>query len=257
MSRRQMVFLLGVNAFVSLLISLCVVLAFRWYDRRGVPVSPTLVAQPRFTPTVLPGTTTAPLPTPTPGPTVYVVQPGDTLSAIALMFDISEQDLMRANNLVDPDTIYVGQELFIPIGGLPTDTPLPPPSPVEPSTPSPMSSPEEATPTPAPTPVAQPQVTISEVLYRGDPAQETVVLFNPGRPVVLRDWTLRDAQGHVYTFPNFFLGTGGSVRIHTGSGTDTPTDLYWGLDEAVWGEPGDVVTLADNNGLIITTYPLP
>jgi LysM repeat protein len=47
-----------------------------------------------------------------PGP--YTVQPGDTLSAIAVRFGVSIDDLMVANGLSDPHSIFVGQELRIP-----------------------------------------------------------------------------------------------------------------------------------------------
>jgi LysM repeat protein len=44
----------------------------------------------------------------------YVVEEGDTLSAIADMFGVSESALIAANDLDNPDDIYVGQELTIP-----------------------------------------------------------------------------------------------------------------------------------------------
>lgn len=44
----------------------------------------------------------------------YVVEEGDTLSAIAELFGVSESALIGANNLDNPDDIYVGQELVIP-----------------------------------------------------------------------------------------------------------------------------------------------
>lgn len=47
----------------------------------------------------------------------YTVQPGDTLSKIALKLGTSVQALAVANNLSDADTIYVGQSLNVP--GLP------------------------------------------------------------------------------------------------------------------------------------------
>ena len=47
-----------------------------------------------------------------PGP--YTVQPGDTLSAIAVAFGVSINDLMAANGISNPDTIFPGQQLQIP-----------------------------------------------------------------------------------------------------------------------------------------------
>jgi LysM repeat protein len=45
---------------------------------------------------------------------IHIVRPGDTLTSIALQYGISTQALMAANNLRDPDFIYVGQRLVIP-----------------------------------------------------------------------------------------------------------------------------------------------
>ena len=49
----------------------------------------------------------------TEGP-VYIVQPGDTLFAIAGRFNLSVNDLIEANPSVDPGSLAVGQELVIP-----------------------------------------------------------------------------------------------------------------------------------------------
>jgi LysM repeat protein len=45
---------------------------------------------------------------------LYVVREGDSLSAIADRFDVTEAAIMRANNLTDPNRILEGQELIIP-----------------------------------------------------------------------------------------------------------------------------------------------
>jgi murein DD-endopeptidase MepM/ murein hydrolase activator NlpD len=49
----------------------------------------------------------------TSGP-VYIVQPGDSLSSIAVFFSISLADLMSVNNITDPNQLDAGQELIIP-----------------------------------------------------------------------------------------------------------------------------------------------
>jgi murein DD-endopeptidase MepM/ murein hydrolase activator NlpD len=45
---------------------------------------------------------------------VYVVQPGDTLFAIAVRFDVTAADITAANGLSNPNLIFVGQQLIIP-----------------------------------------------------------------------------------------------------------------------------------------------
>ncbi len=59
--------------------------------------------------------TPGPPPVPTPGEQqLYVVREGDTLSGIAARFGVSEDAILDANPLSDPDRLFVGQELVIP-----------------------------------------------------------------------------------------------------------------------------------------------
>jgi LysM repeat protein len=90
-----------------------------------VLVIPTAGGQPPETP---PPTTP-----PTTGTGTYMVQPGDTLSRIAVRFGTTVQELVVLNNLSNPNLIYAGQTLKIPgeTGGPPPTTPpptTPPPS---------------------------------------------------------------------------------------------------------------------------------
>jgi lipoprotein-anchoring transpeptidase ErfK/SrfK len=75
--------------------------------------------------TALPTASSASLPTVTPLPvptlatqSTYVVQPGDTLSGIAIAFGIEPLDLMIVNQIPNADRIQVGQTLIIPAGAL-------------------------------------------------------------------------------------------------------------------------------------------
>ena len=45
---------------------------------------------------------------------LYIVEAGDTLSAIARTFGVSVEDLAAANGITDPSTIFPGQQLVIP-----------------------------------------------------------------------------------------------------------------------------------------------
>jgi LysM repeat protein len=56
-----------------------------------------------------PTTTTNPA-----GRTTYIVQLGDTLAEIATEFNVTLEDLARANNITDVNRIEVDQELVIP-----------------------------------------------------------------------------------------------------------------------------------------------
>jgi murein DD-endopeptidase MepM/ murein hydrolase activator NlpD len=71
---------------------------------------------------------------------VYVVQSGDTLFAIALRFGVTATDIAAANNLSNPNLIFVGQRLVIP-GSKPV---------VEPAIVSEGDAEEDAHPSPVP-----------------------------------------------------------------------------------------------------------
>ncbi len=49
--------------------------------------------------------------------TTYVVQAGDTLFKIAQRFNVNPATIISANNLTNPNLIFVGQRLIIPSGG--------------------------------------------------------------------------------------------------------------------------------------------
>jgi lipoprotein NlpD len=73
-------------------------------------------------PTATPKPTVTPVPqrpaasataAPQPGGT-YVVQPGDELKSIAADYNVSIWKIIAANNIPDPDSLKIGQELRIP-----------------------------------------------------------------------------------------------------------------------------------------------
>ncbi len=91
--------------------------------------TPTVPApQPTATPTLspMPPTHTAVVPSPTPlpaGDVEYVVRAGDTLLAIAARYGTTTQAILDKNELTNPNTIFVGQKLVIPVGYSPSATP--------------------------------------------------------------------------------------------------------------------------------------
>lgn len=70
---------------------------------------------------------------PTPEPNIYVVQSGDTLSAIAQRFGVTVDVLVAANDITNPALIVVGQKLTVPAPG---------PAP-QPATPAPQPPPRQ------------------------------------------------------------------------------------------------------------------
>jgi LysM repeat protein len=99
--------------------------------------------------------TTTPLAAPTMAPTTYTVKAGDTLSGIAALFGVSVDDIVRANNIADPNRLSEGQALTIPVrpSGSPTQSAATPKG----GTPNPSASP--ALPPPNVTPPLGPPVT--------------------------------------------------------------------------------------------------
>lgn len=81
---------------------------------------------------------------------------------------------------------------------------------------------------------------------------EWIEVSNPGGGVDMTGWTLQDEQEHIYTFPSGFeIESGTSVKIHTGEGEDTSSDLYWNSGRGIWNNDGDTATLKDQDGEIV------
>jgi hypothetical protein len=65
----------------------------------------------------------------------------------------------------------------------------------------------------------------------------------------LAGWTVRDPEGHVYRFPSGYrLGAGKTVKVHTGKGTSTTLERYWGQNYYVWNNSGDKAILKNASG---------
>jgi endonuclease YncB( thermonuclease family) len=75
---------------------------------------------------------------------------------------------------------------------------------------------------------------------------EWVRITNTGATAMsLGGWMLRDShfrgdkhgakKGRGLTLPNATIPAGGSIRVHVGRGSNSATDLYWGLGESIFG----------------------
>ncbi|WP_232685772.1 lamin tail domain-containing protein [Halobacterium zhouii] len=82
---------------------------------------------------------------------------------------------------------------------------------------------------------------------------EYLVFTNTGeKPLDLTDWEVHNEAGDTYRFPSGFdLEPGATITLHSGSGDDTESDLYWGSDNAVWKNNSDTITVRNGDGNVV------
>ncbi|KOV60655.1 hypothetical protein ADK64_31050 [Streptomyces sp. MMG1121] len=81
-----------------------------------------------------------------------------------------------------------------------------------------------------------------------------VAVTNSSRQAVNLDrWTLSDKDGHTYTFRHVRLAGRATVRVHSGVGRNTKTDLYQDRRTRAWDNNADNATLRDARGRVIDT----
>jgi LysM repeat protein len=267
-TRKQAAFLLAANAVISTVITLLLVLVvLPALGRPGVDPSPTADATATQLAQIV---DPAGQPAPTAMPVLHVVQAGDTISGLALEYDVPEEDIIAANDLQNPNFLQLGTELVIPVGGLAPATPTLTPVPTATETPIPFEPPSAdmtataaadagATATVLPTPLpssGEIQVEIADIVGAGQADEEQVVITNTGERLAdMQGWTLSDGEGNAFTFPNFRLWTGGSVTVHTRIGQDgnPPSNFYWNKLVAIWSL-GEEAVLRDADGAIVSRY---
>lgn len=194
-------------------------------------------------------------PSPTPrGEQEYRIQAGDTLGAIAIRFGVTVDEIMRANDITDPDRLVVGVILIIP-----AEVQEQPPEAEETSTPTVTQttrSPETPTETPIPA-SGTTRVLIDSVVGAGDLESERVMLKRSGPgELSLAGWQMIEEDGEKFIFPQLILFEGGAVNIYTRAGQATVVALYWGLRAPVW-ESGEEVILLDDQGNQQASYIVP
>ncbi len=250
MNRSQFVFVIVLNALISVLITSTILILYEW--RRPQP-DPGWWLAPENRPLTAPATVRPVVTTPAavasapepgevvtgPGTTdpedlgerTYTVREGDSLSAIAALFGVTQSALAAANGITDPNLVTVGQTLVVPIG----DTSIEP---------------------------ANILLTAAdfglEVLNAGTYAEEVVVIINQGQNVIdLSGWSIHTSLDEQYTFKQMFpLYQGESVRLMSREGTDTAYDKNWGRLPTLW-VPGTIISLRDPSGAEVLNIELP
>ncbi|VVB64556.1 Lamin Tail Domain protein [uncultured archaeon] len=85
---------------------------------------------------------------------------------------------------------------------------------------------------------------------------EWVDIVNQGSAAQdLGGWTISTQHNRTYAFKNLTLQAGASVKLHTGCGNDTATDIYWNKKMPIWNNNGDMATLKDASGNVVARYP--
>lgn len=65
----------------------------------------------------------------------------------------------------------------------------------------------------------------------------------------------RGEAEHTYTVPDgTTLAAGDEITLHTGSGEDTESDLYWGSEAPIWNNAGDTVFVRDESGMTVIEH---
>ena len=100
---------------------------------------------------LIPGAAPPPVPPASSCGQTYTVRYGDTLSGIAYRLGFSVNALIHANNIVNPNRIYAGQQLLLPCQSCTPHNPCPAPRP-HPPQPQPHSLQNHITPPPNPVP---------------------------------------------------------------------------------------------------------
>ncbi len=161
--------------------------------------------------------TTPPAPTVTPGGTViYTVQPGDYLAKIARQFNTTVSAIVAANNIPNPNLIYPGQQLVIPVGST-----TPPPAT---SAPAATSMPVTSVP-----PTQAPGGTTTYVVQYGDTLGSIASRFGTTVSAI--------AQANGITNPNLIY-VGQVLIIPTGGTTPPPATAVPGQPTAPPPNPG-------------------
>jgi hypothetical protein len=73
------------------------------------------------------------------------------------------------------------------------------------------------------------------------------------RTQVITGWTIRDAAGHVYTFPATSIPAGKIITLRMGKGTNTSTTRYWQQGNYIWNNDRDTGYLRNSAGTLMYT----
>jgi endonuclease YncB( thermonuclease family) len=71
----------------------------------------------------------------------------------------------------------------------------------------------------------------------------------------LAGYAVEDDQGHRYEFPDEVFTMGQVFKLHSGPGTDSTTDLFWGSASPIWDNDQDCIYLLDGDDNVLWEFP--
>lgn len=72
-------------------------------------------------------------------------------------------------------------------------------------------------------------------------------------PVNLTGWRISAERGS-FVFPDFSLDAKKAVTLHSGSGGNNATDVYWGSGKAIWKNEDDTLLAYNADGKMVLSY---
>ncbi len=93
----------------------------------------------------------------------------------------------------------------------------------------------------------------------GSKDDQIVCVTNKGKDSVkIGKWLIRNTIGRTYYFPEgTVLAPGQTIRVHTGAGTNSATDLYWNYEFKPVFDQKDQITLVDVSDVEIAKVTTP
>ncbi len=88
---------------------------------------------------------------------------------------------------------------------------------------------------------------------------QVVCIANKGKdPVKIGGWLIRNTIGRTYYFPaNTTLEPGKTIKVHTGAGTNSATDVYWNYEFKPVFDSADQITLVDDSNVDVAKMTTP
>jgi len=90
-----------------------------------------------------------------------------------------------------------------------------------------------------------------------NPNDEYIILKNSCQDILMKGWIIKDNARHVYSFKDFTAKSNLSFTLHSGSGNDNSTDLFWNQNmqcPAVWNNDHDSLFLRDTDDNLVLQH---